>query len=153
MTGHMYIFNNTVFQKENSGEDGLGGSGRIIKHCSTRNNILHVREGAPLGIALNKHHEDDDFDHDLISAGFPDGHEKHGIQGKPDYVEGAGFDRGGRRADFQLAPGSPGVGAGPVIPNFCERADGKLPDIGAHESGTEEMRFGVKARFNPPGQP
>ena len=45
MTGHMYVFNNTIFQEDNNGAAGLGCGNRIIKHCTTRNNILHVREG------------------------------------------------------------------------------------------------------------
>jgi len=34
---------------------------------------------------------------------------------------------------------------------IAEAVNGNLPDLGAHESGTERMRFGVKAQFVPPG--
>ncbi len=54
---------------------------------------------------------------------------------------------------FQLAPGSKGVDAGVVIPNFCEAINGNRPDLGAHESGTGKMQFGVRAQFAPPGTP
>ncbi len=151
MRGHSYIFNNTIFQEGNRGADGLGGGSRIIKHCTTRNNILHVREGDRQSIAVSGRHADNDFDYDLTSAGFPDDHEEHGLSGSPKYVPGAGFDSETRTGRFQLLPGSTGFDAGIVIPNFCDVFNGKRPDLGAHESETEKMQFGVKARFIPPG--
>jgi len=151
MTGRMYFFNNTIFQADDNGAGGLGGDSRVIKHCITRNNILHVRKEERRSIAASGSHADNDFDHDLTSAAFPEGHEQHGLQGVPRYVPDAGFDPRSRTGMFQLAPGSVGVDAGVVIPNFCEAVDGNPPDVGAHESGTGPMCFGVKARFIPPG--
>ena len=151
MTGHMYVFNNTIFQENNGGTGGLGGDSRVIKHCTSRNNILHVRREERRSIAVSRNHDDNDFDHDLVSGGFPEGQEKHGLQGTPTYVPGAGFDRDGKTGVFQLAPESKGVDAAVIIPNFCEAIGGKRPDMGAHEGGTERMRFGVKARFASPG--
>ncbi len=149
MTGHMYIFNNTVFQKHGNGAGGLGGDSRIIKHCTTRNNILHVRQEDRHSIAVDRRHADNDFDHDLMSAAFPDGHQQHGLNGITRYVEDAGFDPETKTGRFQLATGSKGVDAVVVIPNFCEAVNGNQPDVGAHESGTGEMRFGVRAQFAP----
>ena len=150
MTGHMYVFNNTIFQENNKGTGGLGGGGRIIKHCTTRNNILHVRPEDSRSIALSDSHEDNDFDHDLLSGEWPSGHEEHGVKGVPRYVPGAGFDRGNRTGMFQLAPKSKGVDAAKIVPNFCEPSNGNPPDMGAHERGTGRMQFGVNARFTPP---
>lgn len=150
MTGHMYIFNNTIFQQDNNGAGGLGGASRIIKHCVTRNNILHVRQDDRRSIAVSRSHVDNDFDYDLTSASFPDNQEKHGLNGSPQYVPGAGFDRESIKGAFQLAPESQGVAAALVIPNFCEAINGNLPDIGAHQSGSEKMVFGVTAQFVPP---
>jgi hypothetical protein len=151
MTGHMYFFNNTIFQEDNKGASGLGGGSRIIKHCTTRNNILHVRREDPYSIAVSKTHEDNDFDYDLTSANCPPNHEKYGLKGIPHYIPGAGFDTGSRTGVFQLAPGSIGIDAGVVIPNFCEMVKGNHPDLGAHESGTGKLQFGVRALFTPPG--
>ncbi len=150
MTGHMYVFNNTVFQQDNNGAGGLGGGSRVIKHCTTLNNILHVREGERQSIADHRNHANNDFDHDLTSAEFPGNHEKHGIQGVPRYRSGAGFDLKTGTGMFQLTPGSKGVDAAEDIPNFCVTIDGNRPDIGAHESGSSKMQFGVRARFVPP---
>ena len=150
MTGNMYVFNNTIFQAKGEGASGLGGSSRIIKHCVTRNNILHVRESDSHSISTGKGVEND-FDHDLLSARYPDGQEKHGISGKPMYAPGAGFNFETKTGSFQLAPESPGCDKGVVIPNFCDVFTGNGPDMGAHEAGTAPMVFGVKAQFLPPG--
>jgi len=150
MTGPMYIFNNTIFQEHGNGAGGLGGDSRIIKHCTTRNNILHVREEDRHSIAADRRHAENDFDYDLTSAAFPAGHEQHGLKGVPRYVENAEFDPETKMGMFQLAPGSKGVDAGVVIPNFCEAINGNQPDLGAHQSGTGKMQFGVRARFIPP---
>ncbi len=149
MTGHMYIFNNTIFQANDEGAGGLGGSSRVIKHCVTRNNILHVRRSDSHSISTGKG-VDNDFDYDLLSARHPDGHEQHGLSGKPIYAPDAGFNFETKLGNFQLAPKSPGYDQAVVIPNFCDIFTGNAPDMGAHEAGTAPMRFGVKARFVPP---
>jgi len=151
MTGHMYVFNNTIFQENNSGAGGLGGDSRVIKHCTSRNNILHVREEDRRSIATSGSHIDNDFDHDLTSAAFPDNHQKLGFSGTPQYEQGAGFDSENRTGMFRLAAGSKGIDAALIIPNFCEAINGNQPDLGAHESATERMQFGVRAQFVPPG--
>src|SRR5262249_28748093 len=44
MTGHMYVFHNTIFRGDEwPATGGLGGE-RIVKHVVSRNNILQVRE-------------------------------------------------------------------------------------------------------------
>jgi hypothetical protein len=149
MTGHMYVFNNTIFQDNNDGANGLGGNSRIIKHCTSKNNILQVRTNERCSIAIHKNHADNDFDYDLTSADFPENHQQNGFKGVPEYVQGAGFDFDNKTGMFQLAPKSLGVDAAVVIPNFCEVTNGNLPDIGAHELGTDKIQFGVKALFVP----
>ncbi len=151
MTGHMYVFNNTIFQPGGEGAGGLGGEGRIIKHCVSRNNILHVRASDRCSIAGSSRSADNDFDYDLLPAAYPAGHEKRAVRGTPQYVAGAGFSPAAKTGNFQLAAGGRGHDAGVVIPNFCDVFVGTGPDMGAHEAGTESMQFGVKARFAPPG--
>jgi hypothetical protein len=151
MTGHMYIFNNTILQPNDEGMDALGGPYKPIKHCTTRNNILHVRSKDPNVIATSKAHDNNcgnnnDFDYDLLSAKrYPAGHQKNGVHGVPRYVPGAGFDAEKRTGNFQLADGSPGLDQGVVIANFADEFKGKSPDIGAHEAGTPPMVFGTNA--------
>ncbi|MEX0777658.1 MAG: right-handed parallel beta-helix repeat-containing protein [Phycisphaeraceae bacterium] len=151
MTGHMYVFHNTLLQPKGEGYNGLGGESRILKHCVSRNNILHVRPGDTHAISTDKRSDDNDFDYDLLSAArYPDSHEKNGIKGTPKYMPSAGFSFETRTGSFQLAPGSPGLDTGQVIPNFSDVFTGAAPDLGAHEAGTPPMVFGVKAEFVPP---
>jgi len=150
MTGHTYVFNNTIFQPNGEGAGGLGGKSRDIKHTVTRNNILHVRASDENSIAT-KRNVDVDFDYDLCSARCPN--EKHGISGTPKYAPGAGFSFETKKGSFELAPDSPGYDKGVVIPNFCDVFSGDGPDMGAHEAGAGPLTYGVKAKFIPPGAP
>ena len=151
MTGHMYVFNNTVLQPNDEGASGLGGESKPIKHCVSRNNILHVRPKDTHSISTDtKRSADNDYDYDLLSARYPADQEKHGVKGTPRYAAGAGFSSETRTGNFQLAPDSPGLDKGEVIPNFCDVFNGAAPDVGAQEAGAPPMVFGVKAKFIPP---
>jgi hypothetical protein len=145
MTGHMYIFHNTLFRSDEWLPTGGLGGNRIVKHTVSRNNILHVRSLRDFSASENKQNTDNDFDHDLYNGRVPRGQEAHGVRGEPVYAEGAGFDPATRTGSFQLAPGSPGAAAGQVIPNFSDGFHGPTPDIGAHQRGAPPMRFGINA--------
>ncbi len=148
MTGHMYVFHNTILQPDRKGFGGLGGARRYIYHCTTRNNILHVRETDSASISYRG--GDNDFDYDLYNKGVRAGHESHGIKGIPAYVSGAGFDFATKTGNFQLDKTSAGYDAGELIPNFSVGYTGVAPDMGAHENGWDDMAFGVNAIFVPP---
>ncbi len=143
MTGHMYIFNNTMLQVAGEGAGGLGGNSRIVKHCTSRNNILHVRDGER-SIAENESHLDNNFDFDLLSGRFPDGHEENGVQGEPIFEAHSGLNSSTLEGSFLLSPTSPGFQSGIRIPNFCEPKNGQKPDMGAHQTGLPNMRYGVR---------
>jgi len=150
-TGYTYVFNNTIFQPNGEGAGGLGGSSKAIRHCISRNNILHVRPADTHCISTDtKNSANNDFDYDLLSADrYPAEQEKHGIKGAPRYVPDAGFSFETKTGIFHLTPDSAGFDKGEVIPNFCDVFNG-APDIGAHEAGAPRMTFGVKAEFVPP---
>ena len=151
MTGHMYVFNNTMLQPNDEGAAGLGGDSRIIKHCVSRNNIFHVRSTDKNSISTEKKASvDNDFDNDLLSGPrYPEGQEKRGIKGVPKYESGMGFSFETKTGNFHQAPDSPGAKKAEVIPNFCDTSS--TPDMGAHDTGAPPMVFGVKAVFVPPG--
>ncbi len=154
MTGHMYMFNNTILQPNNQGTGGLGtsdGSNRYILHCDTRNNIFHVRDETTNSIAIRSSGNiDNNFDYDLTNHPYPNGHEEHGISGVPTYVNGApSFSFTTKTGNFKLAVNSLGFDKGIVIPNFSDYYQGSAPDIGAHEHGTDAIIYGVKANFVP----
>ena len=147
MTGHMYVFHNTIYNPNDEGMGGLGGDGKTIRHTVSRNNILHVRPTNSNSIAIDRDSEDNDFDVDLINKNVPDGHEATGLLGTPSYISGAGFDFATMTGIFQLATGSLGFDSGVIIPNFNDcNYTGARPDIGAHESGWGPLVYGVNAR-------
>lgn len=145
MTGHMYIFHNTIFRSDEWLPTGALGGTRIVKHTVSRNNILHVREPRNHSLSDNKANIDNDYDYDLFNGRIPDGHEVHGVRGEPLYAAGSGFDPATRTGRFQLQPSSPGAGAGQVIPNFSDGYLGQAPDTGAHQRGAPPILYGVRA--------
>lgn len=146
MTGHMYLFHNTVFRADEwLPTGGLGGT-RIVKHTVSRNNILHVRGADNYSLSNNRLNIDNSYDYDLFNGRILPDVEAHGVRGEPVYEPGAGFDAVTQTGKFQLAANSPGVAAGEVIPNFSTDFSGKAPDIGAHARGAPPLQFGVKAQ-------
>ncbi|MGQ9561930.1 MAG: hypothetical protein ACUVQG_05560 [Thermogutta sp.] len=143
MTGHTYIFHNTIFSGDPLVPTGGLGGNRIVKHTISRNNILQVRSSDQRSISAAPENVDNDFDYDLFNGRVPADHEKHGIRGVPIYVAKAGFDGTKKMGIFQLQGTSPGAEAGVVIPNFTPLFIGKAPDMGAHQRGAEPLRFGI----------
>ena len=146
MTGHQYIFHNTLFRSDDWLPTGGLGGNRIVKHTVSRNNILHVRSPRGRSASEAKQNVDNDFDYDLYNGLVPKDQEKHGVRGEPVYDTAAGFDPATRTGRFQLAPASPGAGVGQPIPNFSDGYTGAAPDIGAHQRGAPAMRYGVNAK-------
>ena len=145
MTGHEYIFHNTVFAEDGWLPTGGLGGNRIVKHTVSRNNILQIRAEKGYSASNNDHNVDNDFDYDLYNGKVPPGQEGHGVRGQPAYEPGAGFDWTTKRGTFHLAHGSPGIAAAAPIPNFSNGYSGAAPDVGAHQRGMPPMTFGVTA--------
>jgi hypothetical protein len=146
--GRRYVMHNTVLQATTSGATrGLGAAGGIMRSGSTepltntvsRNNILQSwrEDGSYASIGSGTV----DFDYDLYNGSIQvSGAERNGVPGKPVYASGNGWqsESGGM---YQLSTSSPGYGRGLRIPNFNDKYT--APDIGAHQSGTPGMKFGV----------
>ncbi|HMC10577.1 MAG TPA: right-handed parallel beta-helix repeat-containing protein [Pirellulaceae bacterium] len=145
MTGHMYIFHNTLFRSDEWLPTGGLGGNRVVKHAVSRNNILHVRSPQNYCVSNNKQNIDNDYDYDLFNGRILSGQETHGVNGEPTYAAGAGLDLITKTGQFQLAPSSPGVNAGQAIPNFSDGYTGSAPDIGAHQRGAPPIRYGLGA--------
>ncbi|MBM3333072.1 right-handed parallel beta-helix repeat-containing protein [Candidatus Sumerlaeota bacterium] len=146
MTGHQYIFHNTLFRADEWLPTGGLGGNRIVKHTVSRNNILHVRSSRNYSASENRQNADNDFDYDLYNGQIPNDQEAHGVRGEPVYAANAGFDPATKTGRFQLAPSSPGAGAGQPIPNFSGGYSGRAPDIGAHQRGAPPIQYGVAAK-------
>lgn len=146
MTGHQYIFHNTVFRSDEWLPTGGLGGNRIVKHVTSRNNILQVRSPEDRCISEAKQNIDNDYDFDLYNGRVPQDVEPHGVRGEPIYDSDAGFDLKSKTGRFQLSASSPGAGAGQPIPNFSSSYTGSAPDIGAHQRNSPPMKFGMSAK-------
>jgi hypothetical protein len=123
-----------------SGVHGTGSN--PLTNTVSRNNIYYIWKPSWDSVDQRPGGFGNDVDYDLyngtISADA--GSEAHGIHVAPTFANGHGVGMSGL---YQLAPGSAGYGAAVRIPNFNDQF--ATPDIGAAQSGTSAMTFGVNA--------
>jgi hypothetical protein len=144
--GRRYVFHNTMLQMTQAGESyglgagaGIGGTGSTqpINNTWSKNNIYHLWK--PNGVAY-QYGSDNVFAYDLYNGTPGEAVYTGGMQGTPVYAAGSG-PASGAGGMYQLAATSPGYGRGTRIPNFNDGA--AAPDVGAHQSGTTAMKFGL----------
>src|SRR5205085_719508 len=146
--GRRYLFHNTMLQATQSGSQyglgggaGVGGTGstQLINNTVSMNNIYHLWK--PNG-AMYQVGKNNQFANDMYNGNPGEATYTNGIQGTPVYASGNGWqsESGGM---YQLASTSPGYGKGAKIANFNDGV--ATPDVGAHQSGTAAMKFGVAA--------
>ena len=144
--GRRYLFHNTMLQATQSGSQyglgggaGVGGTGSTqpINNTVSMNNIYHLWK--PNG-AMYQVGKNNQFANDLYNGNPGEAVYVNGMQGTPVYASGNGWqsEAGGM---YQLASTSPGYGRGAKIANFNDGV--AAPDVGAHQSGTAAMKFGV----------
>jgi hypothetical protein len=147
--GRRYFFHNTMLQARQSGLAyglgggfGMGGTGssQLINNTFSKNNIYHLwKDGKGAFYQTGSQNE---FATDLYNGTSGDATESGGISGTPVYASGSGWQSEGGGM-YQLDPSSPGYGKGVRIANFNDGA--AAPDVGAHQSGTSAMKFGIAA--------
>ena len=147
--GRRYVFHNTALQASSPGTTygsgagaGLSGTGGApLTNTSSRNNIYQVFKPWWASVDTRGGHSND-LDYDLYNGVINayKGAESNGIKGTPIYQAGNG-PASGSGGMYQIAPSSPGYGKAVRIPNFNDAYS--TPDIGAHQSGTSAMTFGV----------
>jgi hypothetical protein len=140
--GQVFFFNNTIYGKSN-GYGNYGGDHKPNPNDkrlkgTAKNNIYNTKRLISKSILMRKNN----FDNNLFWTGRPDedlevkldlvtlGLEKHGIFGKPEYVDLMS-------GNFALKDNSKGVDQGTVVDNFMDIYEGKAPDIGAYEKGKD----------------
>lgn len=155
--GRVYVLHNTILILSDDNlqvRGGIGDGDRTLNNYITRNNIFHVPAVPPgrsselrFSISDRRESKTNSFDYDLYNGQIKAaaGSERRGIVGVPVYVDAVGFEFRSMTGNFALAPTSPGHDAGEVLPNYTDGYTGSAPDVGAHESGTPPMQFGVKA--------
>lgn len=134
--GAAYFYHNVNLQAD--ADDGFQSADGGPLFLVSRNNILLAKHKSIQGC------EDvtNSFDYDLYNSPV-DVVEVHGIIGMPIWAYGNGPDSGTAKGYYQLAPSSPGYGQAVKLPNFNDMY--RSPDVGAHQSGTPAMKFGVNA--------
>jgi hypothetical protein len=168
--GRAYYFHNTALQPPPArgalfplgAGGGIQNSGGTLYNFVSRNNIWHSHkepliEGQPTFYSIRADCDrrpcDADFDvHNGRIARAGAQAQAHGwgpgARGRPVYAtSGTSYPAATRQGDFSLAPRSPGYQGAERIPNFNDAY--ARPDVGAHQSGTASMRFGLDA---PPGR-
>jgi len=167
--GRRYIFHNTTLQATATDyayptnpahtyplgtAQGIARvSSGLIENTVSRNNIWHGYRGTSNSVFYGTDAATCDFDYDLYSGNQTvTGQETHGVAGTPIYAASNGWvsEAGGQ---YQLATTSPGYNVGVVIPNFNDGYLGTAPDMGAAETGSAYMQFGVNAYLTQPDPP
>jgi hypothetical protein len=162
--GRAYYFHNTALQPAAGLRYGMGAgfgilnSGGKLYNVVSRNNIWHIHKevqinGQPkfASISTDADRGTVDADYDLRNgplwnAGRNAG--DHGWRDSPTYASsGRAYpDLQSQPGNFALKSGSPGYQGAQRIPNFNDRYP--RPDVGAHQSGTPPMLFGLSAASN-----
>jgi hypothetical protein len=119
---------------------GGTGSAQLINNTFSKNNIYHLWK--PGKSAFYQTGSGNEIANDLYNGTQGDATIVNGINGTPVYAPGNGWqsESGG---NYQLDASSPGYGKGARIPNFNDGA--AAPDVGAHQSGSPSMKFGIAA--------
>ena len=148
-SGRRYVFHNTSLQAPNAGGSFPLGAGAGLTYTGgspltstvSRNNVFFIWKSRWESLATAGG-GGNDLDYDLYNGGVTGitGAESHGLQTAPTFASGNGIGMSGM---YQLAPGTPGYGMGARIPNFNDQY--AAPDMGAAQSGTAAMTFGVSA--------
>jgi len=133
--GRLFLFHNTALDFDGFKLNNGVGWGGVIDNVYSRNNIWNVSATA---VYYRSGSVDGDFDNDLYyPRNLPTDIEPNGIKAEPVIGFAGLVDMTG---DFSLSPGSPGVGAAVMLPNFSNGLD-----IGAMQTGDNPMQFGINA--------
>jgi hypothetical protein len=143
--GRRYFFHNTILQVSGGAGSGIkGNTNEPLTNSWSRNNVWHLSSSNGMAIGMIGGSANS-FDYDMSNGNMRpySGAQPNGIAATPTYASGHGPASGGG-GFYQLAPGSRGYDAGTVLPNFNDGYSGSRPDLGAHEAGAPQMRFGPR---------
>ncbi|HUP96559.1 MAG TPA: choice-of-anchor D domain-containing protein [Usitatibacter sp.] len=152
--GRRYFFHNTMLQATQAGllyglggGNGMTGSGdkELITNTWSMNNIYHLWK--PQRTAFwQTGGSGTQIANDMYNGALGDATIVNGINATPVYAPSHGWqsEAGGQ---YQLDAASPGFAKGIKLANFND--DAATPDVGAHQSGSAAMRFGLAASPGP----
>jgi hypothetical protein len=149
--GRVYLFNNTSLLPAS----GASVSGFInefndpnkLDSYRAYNNLIQISASGKRSIS-EVYGTTNLYDYNYLDGGgsYNDTakQQQHAILGVP-LLDNVAFSETTHSADFSLKTDSPGIDSGKVLPGFTDGFTGTSPDIGAQESGTPAMEFGVEA--------
>jgi len=144
MTGHMYVFHNTVFQ-----EDGWlprrTGRKPNREACSLAEQRRPGGQDNGYSVSENNSNTDNDFDYDLYNGRVPKDQETHGCVASPCLCL-VPVSIGRRSQAVPTGSKQPRAGQGLAIPNFSAGFYRPGTRRGAHQRGTPPLQFGVGVR-------
>lgn len=161
--GPLYVYHNTSLIVD---DFGFHCAFSVHPADHTRNVVSRNNVFMTSGIYLDDIRDpanfvDCSFDYDLHNGAVQVNHpvagaDAHGITALAQWRDGHGPSappplKSQGTGQYQLAPGSAGHNRGVALDNFNRGAgdEGGVPDMGAHEAGSPEMRFGTTAQWNP----
>ena len=150
--GKRYFFHNTSLQAPGTvytsgAGSGVDESGGVLTNTETRNNIFHIWKSWWGSISDTTASPSNNFDYDLYNGvinAYP-GAEANGIRSTPIYAVNNGWVSGSGGM-YALDAASPGYRTAIPLANFNDST--ATPDMGAHQSGTLPMEFGVNSARN-----
>ena len=143
--GRRYFFHNTILQVSGGAREGIkGNTGQPLTNSVSRNNVWHMPGSNNMAIGMIGGSANN-FDYDMSNGNMTpySGAQRNGIAATPSYAPGHG-PASGPGGFYQLAPTSRGFDAGERLPNFNDGFTGSRPDMGAHETGAPQMKFGPR---------
>ncbi len=153
--GRRYVFHNTMLQALDpdtafplGGGHGMGGTGasQPVKNTVSMNNIYHLWKST--ASAFFQVGTGNEFVNDMTNGTTTAAVITNAILAEPAYEDGQGWKSGSGGA-YSLKAGTPGFDGGVRIANFNDGYVGAAPDVGAHEAGTPNMKFGLDAAPSP----
>jgi hypothetical protein len=143
--GRRYFFHNTILQVSGGASSGIkGNTNEPLTNSISRNNVWHMQSSNGMAIGMIGGTANN-FDYDMSNGNMRpySGAQPNGIAATPSYASGHG-PASGAGGFYQLSPSSRGYDAGAVLPNFNDGFTGSRPDMGAHEAGAGQMKFGPR---------
>lgn len=156
--GKCFVYHNTILQpppatgktRPLGAITGIGHGGELY-NFESRNNIIEICANWWNSIEDLSYPASNNWDYDLYNGDLGNataGSESNGIVGQPTYVNPTTWLLdANKRGDFYLSGTGNGFDDGLKLDNFNDCYSGTNPDMGAHESGSGLMEFGVNANW------
>ena len=154
--GRIFAFHNTLLNPDGQGcRGGITDAGDSLDNLVSRNNILQTRSVNQYAVRDYGSGHYFDVDYDFYNGKFLLNNTSytpsHGIPFTNPNFGATKFNQATGLGEFYLTEASGGYHSAIYLPNFNDQSS--HPDMGAHQSGTSPMEFGIKAYLTPAPPP